>query len=229
MLELSPTTLFSTFGWSLEEPISHEKNYSLRDYEAPGPFTHFPPSPPPNIRELDRSTSFTAYSGSGDPDMVKKLHHNASERDRRKKINSLYSSLRSLLPASDHMKKLSIPSTISRVLKYIPELQQQVERQIQRKEELLSKLSGQASRLGDTEVVVQISTSKILKTPLSEILLNLEENGLVLINSSSFESFGGNVFYHLHLQVMQGDCPLECETLNEKLISLCTKRETFFL
>uniref|UniRef100_A0A6N2JZV1 BHLH domain-containing protein n=1 Tax=Salix viminalis TaxID=40686 RepID=A0A6N2JZV1_SALVM len=250
---LSPTTLFSTFEWSLEEPIiSHEKNYSFRDCEAPaGPFTHFPPSPPPNIRELDRSASFTAYSGSGDPDMVKKLHHNASERDRRKKINSLYSSLRSLLPASDHMKKLSIPSTISRVLKYIPELQQQVEKQIQRKEELLSKLSGQgylihqenqrkdtmysslssvsASRLGDREVVVQISTSKILKTPLSEILLNLEENGLVLINSSSFESFGGNVFYHLHLQVMQGNCTLECETLNEKLISLCTKRETFFL
>ncbi|KAJ6700145.1 ACHAETE-SCUTE TRANSCRIPTION FACTOR-RELATED [Salix purpurea] len=147
-----PLLCFQHLNGHLEEPISHEKNYSFRDYEAPGPFNHFPPSPPPNIRELDRSTSFTAYSGSGDPDMVKKLHHNASERDRRKKINSLYSSLRSLLPASDHMKKLSIPSTISRVLKYIPELQQQVEKQIQRKEELLSKLSGQ------------------------EILLNLEEN-----------------------------------------------------
>jgi len=35
--------------------------------------------------------------------MVKKLNHNASERDRRKKINSLYSSLRSLFPASDGM------------------------------------------------------------------------------------------------------------------------------
>jgi hypothetical protein len=98
-----------------------------------------------------------------------------------------------------------------------------VERQIQRKEELLSNLSRQddlihqenqrkdtmysslssvsASRLGDREVVVQISTCKVLKSPISEILLNLEENGLVLINSSSFESFGGNVFYHLHLQV----------------------------
>ncbi|OMO81682.1 hypothetical protein CCACVL1_12298, partial [Corchorus capsularis] len=32
--------------------------------------------------------------------MVKKLNHNASERDRRKKINNLYSSLRSLLPAA---------------------------------------------------------------------------------------------------------------------------------
>jgi hypothetical protein len=102
MLEFSPTTLFSTFGWPLEEPISHEQNYSFRDCETPGSFTHFPPSQP-NIRELDRSTSFTAYSGSGDPNMVKKLNHNASERDRRKKINSLYSSLRSLLPASDGM------------------------------------------------------------------------------------------------------------------------------
>ena len=110
MLELSPTTLFSTFGWSLEEPTSNEINYSFRDCEAPGSFTHFPPPPLPNIRELDRSaTSFTAYSGIGDPDMVKKLNHNASERDRRKKINSLYSSLRSLLPASDHKVLFLVP------------------------------------------------------------------------------------------------------------------------
>ncbi|KAL5067058.1 hypothetical protein RYX36_017945, partial [Vicia faba] len=40
---------------------------------------------------------------SSDLSMVKKLVHNASERDRRKKINNLYSSLRSLLPLSDQM------------------------------------------------------------------------------------------------------------------------------
>ena len=122
-------------------------------------------------------------------------------------------------------KKLSIPYTVSRVLEYIPELQQQVERRIQRKEELLSKLSRQAddlthqenqrkgtmhsslssvsaSRLSDREVVIQISTNKLHRSPLmSEILVNLEEAGLLLINSSSFESFGGRVFYNLHLQV----------------------------
>lgn len=120
-------------------------------------------------------------------------------------------------------KKLSIPGTVSRVLKYIPELQQQVERLVRRKEELLSKKSRQddliqqenqrsgniscnslsvsASRLGDREVVIQISTYKVHKNLLSEILLNLEDDGLVLINSSSFESFGGRVFYNLHLQV----------------------------
>ena len=35
------------------------------------------------------------------PVVTKKLKHNASERDRQKKINSLFSSLRSCLPASD--------------------------------------------------------------------------------------------------------------------------------
>ncbi|CAK7340223.1 unnamed protein product [Dovyalis caffra] len=250
MLELSPTTLFSTFGWPLEEPISHVQNYSFRDSETPESFAHDILPSQPDIRELDRSTSFTAYSGSGDLNMAKKLNHNASERDRRKKINSLYSSLRSLLPAADQMKKLSIPSTVSRVLKYIPQLQQQVERLIQRKEELLSNLSKQddlihqenqrndtiyssllsvsTSRLSDREVVIQISTYKLHKSPLSEILLNLEEDGFVLINCSSFDSSGGSVFYNLHLQVMEGTYTLESEGLNEKLVSLCGKRDSLF-
>ncbi|EEF30835.1 DNA binding protein, putative [Ricinus communis] len=176
--------------------------------------------------------------------MVKKLNHNASERDRRKKMNTLYSSLRSLLPASDQMKKLSIPATISRVLKYIPELQQQLERFVQRKEELLLRISKQnhiinpqinqrkgtthstlsvvsANQISDKEVVIQVSTynNTIHTSPLSEILLLLEEEGLLLINSSSFESFGGRVFYNLHLQV-DGTYILECDALSEKLAAL---------
>ena len=110
------------------------------------------------------------------------------------------------------------------MLKYIPELQKQVERLIQKKEELLSKISRQgdiihqekqrkatlasslsavsANRLSDREIVVQISTFKVHESPLSEVLLNLEEDGLLVINASSFESFGGRVFYNLHLQVL---------------------------
>ncbi|CAN0910254.1 Transcription factor ORG2 [Linum grandiflorum] len=70
------------------------------------------------------------------------MNHNASERQRRKKINALYSSLRGLLPSSDHhpVKKLSIPTTVSRVVKYIPELQQQVETLTLKKKQLLSTL-----------------------------------------------------------------------------------------
>lgn len=249
MLELSPATLFSTFGWPVEEPTSHERSYpSFRDSETQESLiTQFPPSQP-QIIKLDRSPSFTAYSGSVDPSMVKKLSHNANERDRRKKIKSLYSSLRSLLPAADQMNKLSVPATVSRALKYLPELQQQVERLVQRKEELLSKLSKQggiihqenqrndtvysslssvsASQLSDREVVVHISTYKNHKSPLSEILLTLEEDGLVLKNSSSFESFGDRVFYNLHLQVMEGTYTLDSEAMRAKLVSLSVKRES---
>ncbi|KAJ9695396.1 hypothetical protein PVL29_010726 [Vitis rotundifolia] len=244
MLAFSPP-LFSTFGWPWEDPISHEQNYIYRETEASESFLHLPSSEPQ--AELNYSTPSAAVSGN--PTMVKKLNHNASERDRRKKINSLYSSLRSLLPAADQAKKLSIPSTVSRVLKYIPELQQQVERLIQKKEELLSKISRQgdiihlekqrkgtlasslsavsASRLSDREIVVQISTFKVHESPLSEVLLNLEEDGLLVINASSFESFGGRVFYNLHLQV-EGTHRMECEVLSEKLLSLCEKRREAF-
>jgi len=111
------------------------------------------------------------------------------------------------------------------VVKYIPELQEQVMGLILKKEELLSRISGQeyhhvtrqekqpksiawsslssvsASQLDDREAVIQISTRTVHKNALSEILVNLEEDGLVLLNASSFESFEGRVFCNLHLQV----------------------------
>ena len=111
------------------------------------------------------------------------------------------------------------------MVKYIPELQQEVMGLIQKKEELLSRTTRQgdetheeeqpaksiarntsiaiwASHLDDRQIVVQISSdSKVHKTPLSDILLNLEEDGLLVLNASSFESQGGRVFCNLHLQV----------------------------
>ncbi|WKA01708.1 hypothetical protein VitviT2T_019976 [Vitis vinifera] len=243
MLAFSPPS-FPTLGWPLEDPISHAQNYIYGETETSESFLHLSSSQPQV--ELNCSTPSAAVRGN--PTMVKKLNHNASERDRRKKINSLYSSMRSLLPSADQVKKLSIPSTVSRVLKYIPELQRQVERLIQKKEEFLSKISREgdpihlenqrngtlgsslsavsARRLSDREIVVQISTFNVHENPLSEVLSNLEEDGLLVINASSFESFGGRVFYNLHLQV-EGTQGMECELLSEKLLSLCERREAF--
>jgi hypothetical protein len=111
------------------------------------------------------------------------------------------------------------------VVKYIPELQEQVMGLIQKKEELLSRICGEgdhearqekkpkskawsslstvtATQIDDDgEVVIQISTYVVHKNALSEILVCLEEDGLVLLNASSFESFEGRVFFNLHLQV----------------------------
>lgn len=110
------------------------------------------------------------------------------------------------------------------MVKYIPELQKEVKGLIHKKEELLSRISRLedetleeekpkiiaqstsisiwASRIDNRQIVVQISIDgKVHKTPLSEILCNLEEDGLILLNASSFESFGGRIFCNLHLQV----------------------------
>ncbi|XP_041024597.1 transcription factor ORG2-like isoform X2 [Juglans microcarpa x Juglans regia] len=252
MLALSPPSWFSNNGSSSyfhQYSISQDQNYVHRDNDTLESALHFHSYETVQEVGLDPATAPTPVS-HGDPKMVKKFNHNASERDRRKKMNGLYSSLRSLLPEADQMK-LSIPTTVSRVLKYIPELQKQVVGLIQNKEELLSMISRQtdietqnehemnqpktigrsslstvsASRLNDTEVMIQISTCKIdNNTPLSEILLSLEEVGLLLLNVSSFESFGGRVFYGLHLQGERNQ-RLECEILSERLMSLYDKRE----
>ncbi|KAK4837361.1 hypothetical protein QYF36_004862 [Acer negundo] len=252
MCALTPTPLLQSFGWPLDNSISHQNNFLLTDsFESFNSNFDYQSQNKPQV-QLDHSASFNTNS-SGDPTTDKKFYHNASERDRRKKINTLYSSLRSLLPANDQTKKLSIPGTISHVLKYIPELQQQVESLIQKKEEVLSRISSSrqegdaiihqekqrkslvesslcsisARRLSDSEVVIQISAYKLHQNPLSEILFNLEEDGLLLINASSFESSAGRVFYNLHLQV-ERTYLLEYEVLSEKLLSSYEKNDMLF-
>ncbi|XP_012072672.1 transcription factor ORG2 isoform X2 [Jatropha curcas] len=258
MIAFCPPPVFPSYGWPLEDPIPNQQIYFSRENENNNStlgqsFHNYLQSHPPDISKLDPSTSFTDYTG--DPNMVKKLNHNASERDRRKKMNCLFSSLRSLLPAADQMK-LSIPATVSRVLKYIPELQKEVEMLLQKKEEILSEISKQdkhllnhiaeqrksnkkssgssvvsATQLSDTEIVIQISTHSNnvhTITPFSEIILHLQEEGFVLINSSSFESSGGRVFYNLLLQ-MEGTQRLESEALRQKLVSLYERRKGMFL
>jgi hypothetical protein len=73
-----------------------------------------PPSPPWPDLDLDdddihdlsapaaNATSSGGYGSGGGSGSHRKLSHNAYERDRRKQLNELYSSLRSLLPDADH-------------------------------------------------------------------------------------------------------------------------------
>lgn len=69
---------------------------------------HSPTSfPKLGVREDDDDDDFNRSSpANGEEKAVKKLNHNASERDRRKRINDLYSSLRSLLPQSDQTVRI---------------------------------------------------------------------------------------------------------------------------
>ncbi|PHU05926.1 hypothetical protein BC332_26748 [Capsicum chinense] len=251
MLTIS-SPMFSTndnFNWLLDDPISQQLN--INPIET---FHSSSSSSQKNLHHCD-SIKFDQNNINGNdhnqPDQaVKKLNHNASERDRRKKINDLYFSLRSLLPASDHTKKLSIPSTISRILKYIPELQSEVERLIQKKEEFTSRtisnreksndfnkqkriirggienssLVISASEVGNKEIVIQISTLKNNKGSIGEAISILEDEGLVLLNATSFETFEDRVFHTLHFQV-EGTMVVEVDMLRDKLSSYFEKED----
>lgn len=92
------STNYINFGWLLEDSNSQQININ--------PMEPLHSSSRKNLQHSDSNKFDEITINGGDhhqPDQtVKKLNHNASERDRRKKINSLYSSLRSLLPPSDH-------------------------------------------------------------------------------------------------------------------------------
>jgi len=115
-------------------------------------------------------------------------------------------------------KKLSIPTTVSRVLKYIPELQKQVDNLERRKKELTNANCKpgvlntsqivtpivSATCLNETEIMVQVSLqSNVAATslPLSKCIKVLENEGLHLISSSTYSTFDNRTFYSLHLQV----------------------------
>ncbi|KAK8595913.1 hypothetical protein V6N12_064420 [Hibiscus sabdariffa] len=240
MCALAP---FPTPNWPLLDPFGLELDHIYEGTETIGSFLQLPPQSP-------------CFTEAGfDPCAVKKLNHNASERDRRKKVNGLYSSLRSVLPVA-HQMKLSLPATVSYAVKYIPELQGQLRRLVQKKEEVLLRISQQGgtkccsstdeeelriSRNGrcsscaavsvnrlssGSEVGIQITVNKdkVEKTQLPEILHLLEQQGFLLLAAASFESYGGMVFYNIHLQVEPETTyqltELEIEALRGKLLAL---------
>ncbi|XP_010554771.1 PREDICTED: transcription factor ORG2 [Tarenaya hassleriana] len=233
--------LFADFGWPSEEQIYGG------GYINAGEFLEFPAS-------LGLSNSSEGDGKSNGRAVAKKMNHNASERDRRKKINALFSSLRSLLPPSDCSKKLSIPATVSHALKYIPELVEQIKKLLQKKEELMVRLSGQrdllcendkddekkseptkatgfgsivtVARINETEAVVQISSLKAHKCSFPNVLRGLEEDGFVIIDASSSLSRGDRLFYTVHFQA-EAHHKLSCGDLRDKLLSLICMRDVW--
>ncbi len=111
---------------------------------------------------------------------------------------------------------------MTRALKYIPELQRQVQKLAKEEEELLKRIPSKikaeedgpsfqqringtvfANLLSEREAAVQISTRKETERPLSEIMLSLERGGFSLIGASTSEPSGdGRAFYTLHVQVL---------------------------
>ncbi|KAL5720076.1 hypothetical protein ACHQM5_012779 [Ranunculus cassubicifolius] len=241
MLALSP--MLPVFGMPSED---EQRNYE-QDCDSNEPLLDWAHKEWNNLESLGCSSPIEhelhSSKQSGSEPHSKKLNHNASERERRKKLNNLYSTLRSLLPGTDQKKKLSIPTTISHALKYIPQLQSQVNGLVQRKEEILATISTQGddlasnnskknkgskgkyvptvstSQIDDREVMIQICTTKIKNNHLSRVLQNLEEAELQIHNASAFASNGNKVLYTIHVQAKENQ-RVQCKVLNEKITSM---------
>jgi len=183
---------------------------------------------------------------------ARKAFHNARERHRRKKLNVLYSDLRSLLPKTNSKRKLSIPKTVSRVLRYIPELRNEIQQLAKQRDQLVSsmKASSEVSKSASVEqadvmephpapgscdppvvkVHAPLGHSELIITvstskdgiQLSAILFALEGEGLELLNSSTFIS-ENKVHHHLHLQITSQKTEFDTNLLQNKLSMLCEK------
>ncbi|KAI5002000.1 hypothetical protein ZWY2020_026650 [Hordeum vulgare] len=215
-------------------------------FSGAGGYHHFAPSPQwpgldNNIPAAPAANNATSSGGSGSQ---RKMSHNAYERDRRKQLNEQYSSLRSLLPDDDHNKKMSIPTTVSRVIKYIPELQKEVDGLEKKKEELRRASSEQgvltmrqntapvvsATCLDDREIMVQVSLVSTMAAalPMSKCIKVLENEGLRLINSST-SAFQNRTFYSLHLQRTQRTMSKEGQTFCNELENAVKQKAGLYL
>ncbi|KAL4203690.1 hypothetical protein AMTRI_Chr01g129230 [Amborella trichopoda] len=183
MLTLSPSYVYpTTFSWPLEEQLA-----------------------PLNVESFNGDFSY-----HGDPHIsqsfLQKLTHNANERDRRTKLNSLYSSLRSLLPESEQGKRMSIPTTFTLVLKYLPELQKEVDSLIQRREKILAR-----APVEDHHRIPNTYRGNLQMNSLPR-----EEEGLMATDASSFAIGGHGVVYNFYL----------LQVLKDKILRLCRMSKT---
>lgn len=115
MQTLSPTLFSTTYGWPSENNSTQNHQQDFNDIYMDVEANSY--NPLLDILSCDQSQQNSApnsWSSRGatdgntaDPMKVsKKLNHNASERDRRKRVNELYEYLRSLLPISADQKVL---------------------------------------------------------------------------------------------------------------------------
>ncbi|KAE8734759.1 Pentatricopeptide repeat-containing protein [Hibiscus syriacus] len=214
-------TPFPTPNWPVNS-IGYQHNYI---YESSGCLECFFQSPPPQEEiPLDSQSppSFTQTSNF-DPCMVKKLNHNASERDRRKKVNKQVERL--VLKREELMLRVSKQGGGKR-----RDQEKQQMKSMPKGRCLSGSVAVSMNRVSDSEVSVQISGREVdnrSQLSVSEMLHYLEQQGFLLLNASSFESFGGFVFYNIHLQMESKTvCKVGSEeALSEKILALCDNRE----
>ncbi|XP_034701477.1 transcription factor bHLH160 isoform X1 [Vitis riparia] len=150
--------------------------------------------------------------------VIRKENHNAKERVRRMQLNASYLALRSLLPDARRSKKRwSSPRIIDRVLEYIPELENEIENLTLKKDNMLSSLANEqthqnqpsdlqvptvsVTEVRKDEVIVQICMQREPGNVLSNLMQNVEGEGMGIMSASSLYVCDERICYHLHIQM----------------------------
>ncbi|XP_011087740.1 transcription factor bHLH100 [Sesamum indicum] len=199
-----------------------------------------------NNNERSTTAGMEQSAEEGPSDVVaKKLDHNAKERIRRMKLNASYLALRSLLPDSRRSKKRwSAPAIVERVVKYIPELENEVEALRSKKDNIVQQSSTSkkkiasaehqnltvcVNKINQEEAVVQVCMGSREDDEDGEVVgfTNLlqaveDDEGICNIKSAStVDVCESRICCHLHIQVNQSSSEAEgyIEELKDKIIS----------
>lgn len=184
--------------------------------------------------------------------LSRKAFHNERERYRRKNLNVLYSKLRSLLPRTNSKRKLSIPNTVCRVLKYIPELRKEIEQLGKQRDQLLSiaKPSCETSKCastGEAEFVDPNPNPTLGSSHPPDVKVNAPFGSselmitictcndgflfsalLLVLEKEGLDLLNASTFFsenkvYLHLQMIPLKSELDTNLLQNKLLVLCEK------
>ncbi|GFP99205.1 transcription factor bhlh100 [Phtheirospermum japonicum] len=183
----------------------------------------------PNSKNTRKKRSKSNIKENADekegPSNPKKLNHNAKERIRRMKLNASYLALRALLPDTRRSKKRwSAPAIVDKVLKYIPELENEIEELRSNKENAQSAAAGAKSEIkniNNAGSLYQNSTISINKVSEYEAIVQIcmpiredgsssfvnmlrcveEDEGICIKSASTIFVCETRISYHLHIQV----------------------------
>lgn len=114
-------------------------------------------------------------------------------------------------------KRWSSPRIIDRVLEYIPELENEIENLTLKKDNMLSSLENEqthqnqpsdlqvptvsVTEVRKDEVIVQICMQREPGNVLSNLMQNVEGEGMGIMSASSLYVCDERICYHLHIQV----------------------------
>ncbi|KAK3185176.1 hypothetical protein Dsin_032462 [Dipteronia sinensis] len=172
-----------------------------------------------------------ANAEEGPSNNSKKQEHNAKEKVRRMKLNATYLALGALLPNYPRTKKRSInaPVLIDRAVEYIPELEKEIGKlslrknnlvsAIEKQKYLISQTSSSSSHSDDHQLqVASVSVHEVVKgeqviiqilciqkdhDQVSNLLQNVQAQGMCILSASTLQVCEERVSYHLHIQVDQ--------------------------